>query len=240
MQVLILAAGQGTRLEAIHQDQPKSLISVLGTPYLKLQLQALTQFDLSQITVVGGFEFDQLQSFLKSCDFANVKLIENPDYKKGNLISFLTAQNLLLKDDLVLFNADHYYSLSTYKKLLSPLTYPIEACYDTDRQLTDDDMKIIKEGDSFVQFSKAIQDLTYGYVGVTRVQKSFLPHYLQACKTTLQDNGEATHVEQVLNELSAQGVEVHGLDISGSWWTEIDTPEDYQKAVKIIEGDTHA
>lgn len=239
MQILLLAAGQGTRLEAVHDQAPKSMVAIQDSLYIDLQFKAFQKFDLSQITVVGGYEFDQLNAHLQSYQLNHLKVVQNKDFKWGNLVSLLSAENTLLNDDLVILNADHYYSLPSYQKIFSPLTYPVEVCFDTDRNLTNDDMKILKGEQGFQTFSKQLDCLDYGYVGITRIQKSFLPHYLAACHTTLNEAGTATHVEQVLNDLSEQGIEIHGVDLSGSWWTEIDTPEDYHKAQAIIRNQSY-
>jgi choline kinase len=58
--------------------------------------------------------------------------------------------------------------------------------------------------------------------------------YRNACQQTEKQLGDNAHVEDALNFLAEQGEEIRVIDISGSWWVEIDTPEDLAKARKIL------
>jgi choline kinase len=58
--------------------------------------------------------------------------------------------------------------------------------------------------------------------------------YWDAFDATAAKLGDKANVENVLDGLAAEGGEISVCDISGSWWTEIDTPEDLGKARQII------
>ena len=55
MKILILAAGYGTRLQAIAKDIPKPLLPINGKPMLNLIVE-----ELSQINSISEYDFESL------------------------------------------------------------------------------------------------------------------------------------------------------------------------------------
>ena len=54
MQVVILAAGLGRRLNPLSRQTPKCLVEVNGTPIIINALHNVTQYELSRIVIVIG------------------------------------------------------------------------------------------------------------------------------------------------------------------------------------------
>lgn len=241
MQLVILAAGRGVRLGEVAENKPKSLVTVDGVPYLELQLRAFDRFPLREKIVVGGYGIDALRGLLGDGARGDWWLVENPDFHKGNLYS-LKAALPFLTDDFFLFNADHYYALPTYRKIFSTDSDRVTVFCDQDRVLTDDDMKVkssgpakFSEGRSSVrEMSKTLSEYEGGYVGVTRVPKKLLPLYLEGVEAAERELGDKANVEHVIHWMAGRGHEIRIADISGSWWTEVDTPEDLAKARAAI------
>lgn len=245
MNLIILAAGKGMRLDGHSQGLPKSLLPVQGdVSCLQLQLCAFNKFRFQKKIIVGGFAIEQLQAFLTGNGFDDYLLIKNPEYEKGNLYS-LRAALPEVTGDFFVFNADHYYSSENYKKIFSAdRTGHITIFCDQDRVLQHDDMKIeilsLQAPQSgawqsvFKKMSKEKRNSQIGYVGVTRVPANKIPVYREACQQTEKLLGDKAHVENALNWLAENGEEIRVMDISGSWWVEIDTPEDLKKAQKIL------
>lgn len=233
MKLVILAAGQGTRLGEWANDKPKSLVSIEGIPYLKLQLQQFQRFSFSQKIIVGGYGAEHIQMLLDQGGFSDFDLVMNPDFKKGNLLTVMAAAASLHKEGFCLFNADHFYAPQTYEKMFHRDYHNITVCCDHDRSLTNDDMKVQVENQKALRFSKTLTVYQKGYVGVTVVPTSQIQRYWELCEQTLMTQGEQTNCEQVLN-LWAESQSIDILDVSGSWWTEIDTPEDLENARRTI------
>lgn len=235
MQLVILAAGRGSRLGGDQANQPKSLVSVGSVPYLKRQLESFRRFSFSKKILVGGYGIAFLRDFLVENNFTDITLIDNTDFLKGNLYSLATARSELTEDFFV-FNADHFYSPETYQSILTTRSDNITIFCDKDRSLTDDDMKVrlAKPSGHLAAMSKTLSAFEAGYVGVTYVPKLAYQRYWDAFDATAAKLGDKANVENVLDGLAAEGGEISVCDISGSWWTEIDTPEDLGKARQII------
>jgi putative acetyltransferase len=241
LQLVILAAGRGVRLGKSAENKPKSLVTVDGVPYLELQLRAFDRFAFSRKIIVGGYGIAALRGLLDGNRRDDWTLVENADFLRGNLYS-LKAALPFLSEDLFLFNADHYYALPTYRKIFAADSDLVAVFCDQDRALTDDDMKVktsgpknFSDGRSRVQaMSKTLPDFDGGYVGVTRVPKNLLPLYLDGVAATEREIGDKANVEHVIHWMAGRGGEIRVADTSGSWWTEIDTPEDLAKACATI------
>lgn len=232
--IVILAAGRGVRL-GFKNNIPKSLVDIEGTPYLKWELEALSQFQPERLILVGGFGLEHLQEFLKKNTFPNTILLNNMQYLKGNLYSVMTAREAI-RDGFFIFNADHYYSPENYQKILSVRDAEhITVFCDHDRTLSDDDMKAFANGHQFKKMHKQLTEFQWGYVGVTFIPQLRQDAYWNACLKTEQRLGDHANVEAVINQMAEEGEPVDLFDISGSWWTEIDTPEDLQKTREMIK-----
>ena len=65
MQAIILAAGLGNRLGNLTEDRPKALVPVCGKELILHVMDYLNHPEITDRTVVTGFEADKFQSFLK-------------------------------------------------------------------------------------------------------------------------------------------------------------------------------
>ena len=123
MKTLILAAGKGSRTQGLTKNLPKSLFPLNDNKdsILSFLINNLTEHDLNDFVIVGGYEIDNLRSEIgkicsKSCNYVIVNA--NPDYQKGPIYSFLSATNELINEDqFLLLPADSIFSSSLFKYL---------------------------------------------------------------------------------------------------------------------------
>ena len=93
---VILAASRGSGpLEAVTQDRPKVMLPVAGKPLLRWLVDGLKKQGVNDITVVGGYRPDAIDS-------AGVKLVVNERYAEtGELSSLACAVGTLQVDTLI-------------------------------------------------------------------------------------------------------------------------------------------
>ena len=105
MNVVLLAAGLGSRLGALTRDLPKALIHVGGKPLLFHALSFAAHTQPTRIIVVGGFAFplvkEALQMFRAGAGVrAPIELVENTSFRDGNLVSAIQkVLDMKLRDE---------------------------------------------------------------------------------------------------------------------------------------------
>jgi choline kinase len=232
MNVVLLAAGLGSRLGALTRDLPKALIPVAGKPLLLHALSFAARLRPSRIIVVGGFCFPRVRETLATLRAADkaaaalpIELVENTQFRDGNLVSLLTARPLIAEGFLVM-NVDHIYRPSI-AEVVAPEVGVVTAFIDTDRTLGNDDMKVERgKGGCIVSIAKTLTKFDCGYVGMSRVPTALLGRYFEEADRALAEDGRAIHVERILGRLAKTDVAPACCDISGHGWLEVDTPDE--------------
>lgn len=154
MKAVILAAGTGSRLMAMTSKLPKPLVELVGCCLIDHVIHALSEAGIDDIVVVGGYRFTQLRDHLEERwgwrSDITISLVENPDFRSGNILSLIAAEPYF-QGDLVIMNTDHLYPPSLIRSFISSSANDCDenvtiAC-DFDRELETDDMKVrLQEG----------------------------------------------------------------------------------------------
>ena len=103
----MLAAGLGSRLGSLTERLPKALIAVAGEPLLAYAVRFAQAAGAEEIIVVGGFSFPLVADEVARRALP-VTLLENRDFRDGNLVSLLTARPRL-RGEFLIMNVDHIY-----------------------------------------------------------------------------------------------------------------------------------
>lgn len=239
MQVVVLAAGLGSRLGALTQRLPKALIEVGGETLLARAVRFAERLAPSEIIVVGGFGFASVAAETERKEMS-VTLIENPAFRDGNLVSLLTVRDRVT-GELVLMNVDHIYKPAVASLVARPVQQ-VTAFVDVDRHLGPDDMKVSRDERGHLrEIAKSLVEFDSGYVGMTRVPDPDLGRYWGAVDSVHRTEGSAVHVERVLAHLARQAGESGSpeqrpacRDISGIGWLEVDLREERDHADLVV------
>ena len=125
MRSIILAAGRGSRLGGLTDTRPKCLITLAGKTLLAWQLNALRQAGISEISIVRGYQREQL-------DFNDIYTFDNPRWNETNMVeSLVYADEWLSMDTCIVSYADIVYSPEHVGKLIRTID-DIVITYDTD------------------------------------------------------------------------------------------------------------
>ena len=109
MKCLIIAAGQGTRLQS--QGEVKPLVKVLGVPLIERVIRSAITGGVDEFYVVTGYEGAQVACFLdKLAQRLNISIttLQNNGWQKENGTSVLTARDSIT-DPFLLLMSDHLF-----------------------------------------------------------------------------------------------------------------------------------
>lgn len=231
-QVVILAAGLGTRLKELTSDRPKAMVEIAGRALVDLALEfGKALAPAARPIVVGGYRFELLEAHhtKASCEY---HLLENTEFRLGSIYSLLTALPEIT-GSFYLLNADHIFPPGSAPLFRAGTGSAISIFCDQTRVLGDDDMKVKAQDDrSCVKdMSKTLAQYDYGYIGVTHVPASWLETYYSAARDVPSVFGEAASVEKVVQLLADRGNNIVCSLVNGIGWNEVDTPEDYERAI---------
>jgi choline kinase len=235
MQTIVMAAGLGSRLKDLTTATPKALIEVGGRPLVDYALAFARACGATRRIVVGGFCHADVAACVKRVA-PDAVIVENTEYKKGNLISMQTGRTALVPGGFHLMNTDHVYrpTIAEIVKAAIAGATEITAFCDFDRTLGADDMKVGLDGQRRVAaMAKTLPTWDCGYVGMTYVPGSRRDDYFAAADRVLAEKGDASHVESILVELAKTQPPVIA-DISGHGWLEIDEPHERAHADAVL------
>lgn len=112
MYMIILAAGQGTRLRPLTDNIPKCLVEVKEKSILDWQLQVARQVGVTDIAIVRGYQKEAI-------DRAGVTYFENPLYDKTNMVETLMCAESVFRDGFIVSYGDIIYEKTVLESLLS-------------------------------------------------------------------------------------------------------------------------
>jgi choline kinase len=232
VQVVLLAAGLGSRLGPLTERLPKALIEVADESLLVHAIRFAERLAPTEIVVVGGFGYADVAAEI-SRRRLSVTLVENRDFRDGNLISLMTARPRV-RGDFLLMNVDHIYRPAIARRVAVAAS-EVTAFVDEDRRLGPDDMKVARDEQGRVcAISKTLVDFDCGYVGMTRVPEDALPRYWAAADAVLAAEGRAVHVERILAQLALSERPPVCRDVSGIGWLEVDLQDERDHADGVV------
>jgi len=239
MKAVILAAGIGNRLKPLTDKMPKSLIKIGGRTVLERMLDSLVDLGITDVTIVVGHLKQMIMGLAgKEYRAAGCKYITNPDYELGSILSLYAARNEFAGDDVLLMDADVIFE----EKVLAKIADSGNAnCFLVDKNLKDatqgEEMKVASLGGRVVQIARKItreHDSVGEGVGFCKISSTNSRELLEALEKRICLNRLCDY-EMALDDF-CQRVTAGTEDVTGLKWTEIDFPEDVQKAQAISGG----
>ena len=236
--VAILAAGVGRRLQPLTNDRPKALLELGGRSLLELQLLSLAEngVPVSDVVVITGHKHERLSACATRL---GASVLLNPDFESTNNIVSLHclartvgAEDL---DELLIVNCD----IVAHPGIFRSLTLASQenaVVVDTTQPPSEEAMKVhIREGRVW-RFGKTLEPaLAQGeYIGLARLGADGVRGMFDVTAALVRAGDVDEWYEEGFNRI-AEHVELRPLDTRGLPWTEIDTPEDYNRAQAIYQ-----
>ena len=225
-QAVILAAGNGTRLNSILKGLPKCLLPFDKHYLIEYQIALLKGFGVEEICVVLGYQAEKVRQVLEPWD---CDVVVNKDYSETNSLYSLwmtrhwVAESFILSNCDILAHPDIYRSLWNYPNSVVP--------YDSSSGTEAEHMKVSIQNNQLKNIGKALpQDQTSGEsVGILKIEKSCVKPLFEQAEITLSEDGVKQWAPAALNRL-AQTQSISTVDIANTPWAEMDFPEDVELA----------
>jgi len=231
MKAIILAAGVGKRLWPITQHRPKCLIEIGGKTLLHRYLEALASLGIQRADIVVGYKQEMIRAAVEAnaCG-VRVNFLVNDQFHRGSISSLWIARNAL-DDDVIVMDADVLFHREILRRLVQS-SYPNALLMDETVKQTGEECMVVVEGGRVIALTKqmpARYDLAGEGVGFLKVRHADTPHVVASLRSFVDREAWQMEYEDALLEFFRTVKVVHEV-IGGLPWTEIDFPEDVEKA----------
>jgi len=251
MQVIVLAAGQGSRLRPLTNTKPKCMVELLGKPLLDYQLDAFEKYDLESVLIVGGYKYDKLET-------RGLPVVVNEKFAETNMVNtlFCAAEFITDGQDLLLAYGDIVYDEQVLETILaddSPCSVVIDKDWKRlwslrmDNPLDDaETLKINKEGyiSEIGKKPTSYAEIEGQYIGLIKIRADYVNKFKAAWNEMeseiILDGQDKNNIYMTsfIQYLIDSGINFSPVYIKNGW-VEIDTVEDLNAYEKLISEGKH-
>ena len=239
MKMIILAAGEGTRLRPLTENIPKCMVKFKGKPIIEYILEAAYNSGINDVTIVDGYKSDVLQKHLRS---EEVNFITNKKYKTTNMMFSLFCAKKIMNDDIIISYSDIIYKKEILESLIAS-KYFFNVVIDKDwkklwsLRMEDplSDLETLKIKDNkIIELGKktnSYDNIEGQYIGLIKISKEVIKkvirYYENLNKLVLYDGKDyanmylTTFIQMIIDNL----MDVNPISTRGGW-IEIDSIED--------------
>ncbi len=238
MSAILLVAGVGKRLGSATPG-PKVLLEFGGQTLLERHLRTLLAHGIDDIGLTVGYERDAIRREVARLGLQDrVRLIDNPDFRTGSLVSLhVQADRLLAGHAVVLMDGDVLYDPAMIGRLLAAPGENI-LLMDRDIEPGDEPVKICLKGDRIVDFRKRPEhayDRHGESVGFFRFSAATAAALAECCGRYVAEGQTDQEYEEAIRDLILAEPERFAVaDISDIPWIEIDFSGDVARARETV------
>lgn len=230
---VILAAGDGDRMNGLTKDRPKVLLPVYkGEPLILSPIRALAAAGIRNIAIVVGYLANEVRRNLGDGSQYGINLhyVENLDYLSGNAISVGRARSWAGGEPVILCMGDHLIETKIIRRLLSTRVITDTLCIDfqpTSHHNIEEATKVaLFEDGGIREIGKDLRNWDALDTGVFLLTDRFL----DTVDEITQLRGTNVEISDVIRFMVARGHRFSTCDVSGCSWMDIDMEEDLRLA----------
>ena len=233
---VILAAGEGTRIQNGDSYVPKPLLKIRGLSLAERSIAQMLQIGINSFVIVLGSRADECRvEFKKIAKKRGCKInfVVAEDYMEGNGSSLLAVQNIVGNTPFIMTMVDHLLSRWMINKMLDnpPTDGTIALAIDSDVDNIFDIPDLTKINilrGQILNIGKDLTEWNAGDTGLFYCTSAIFEGLLRA-KTL----GNYSLTDGVLECMRKGKVQI--IDLSGAKWIDVDTPEAISMAEKLID-----
>ena len=243
---LIVAAGLGSRLKGHTEHNPKCMLDFGGKTLLQRQLLSYKDNGIEDISLIRGYKKNKI-------DYKGIKYFDNNEYKNNNILNSIFYGEDIINGNIIISYSDILFEPFVVKRAMES-DHDISVIVDVEwrdyyigrkeHPLSEAENVIFNSNNEVVKIGKIASDKeeVHGeFIGMIklnhrgceilkqnfhRVKKLYWNKPFQRAKTF-----QKAYLTDMIQELVDIGIKIHCVIIERGW-KEIDTVEDYQKALK--------
>lgn len=239
MKAIILTAGVGSRIRPLTDDKPKFLLPIGQKMLGQIMIDNLLKEGVREFVIVTGHFADKVKSFLESTyPFVHFEFIHNPNYASTNTgYSLLLAEKTIGDDSFIKLDGDVLFEPELLKRLISHSAVTC-LCMDTKIHLDKEEVKVIADNSlKVIEVGKKIKSslATGESIGIEKIGHEAGKKLFSVLRNLMKKTENyQEYYDDSYTTLVHEGVPFSALDITGSKWVEVDTHEDYKKALRYF------
>ena len=243
--VLIIAAGLGSRLKKHTENLPKCMLDFGGKTLLQRQLDAYKKNGLTDISLIRGYKKEKI-------NYKGIRYFENTDYRNNNILNSIFYGEDIINGNIIISYSDILFDTSVVKRLLES-DHDVSVVVDIDwrgyyvgrkdHPISEAENVIFNSNNEVEKIGKINtrnEEIHGEFIGMIKLSNRgseiFKEHFHRLKKIYWNKpfqrakNFQKAYLTDFIQELVDIGVKVHCVIIE-SGWKEIDTVEDYKKAL---------
>src|SRR3989338_366769 len=229
---LIIAAGQGSRIQENRHNLPKPLLPLCGLTLLERNILCEKKAGIREFFIVIGFRGNEIKAALNPEKLGvQITFIENSDWDKPNVVSVLKAEPFL-QESFVLLMSDHIFQPEALADLIKePLPARtvrlavdprLETIFDME-----DATKVQHKENRIQSIGKNLDSFNAVDTGLFACTPAMFEVLHQASQT------KPPSLTDGMKILSKEG-RLHAHPLTKFYWQDVDTPESYRYAGKML------
>lgn len=243
LKVVILAAGEGTRLRPYTLDRPKCMVEIDGVSLIDRQLEVLKSEGIGDIVIIGGYKSEMLKR-------GDIKLKVNDRYFETNMVWTLFSAEEELEGDVIVSYGDIVYSKNILKALIkskADIAVTIDMKWEgywrerNENPLDDaETLKLRKDGtiSEIGQKPSSLEEIEGQYMGLMKFSSEGVRQIKSAFHSALESGKllgkevENSYMTDLLQSIVNIGGKVASVQIDEDW-VEVDTVEDLHAPITL-------
>jgi choline kinase len=239
MRAVILAAGQGLRLQQSDQEHvPKVLLQFGGKTLLERHLLLLQQVGVTEVVLALGFRHQLIEAELDRLNWLpRPEIVINPEFTLGSVLTVhVTAEMLMRGGDVLLMDGDVLYDRRIARALAGGDDSCNRVLMHREFEAGEEPVKLCVRDGVPIEFRKRLPaDLKYDTIGESvgffRLDNQAAKRFCAIVAGYVTSGRSASPHEEALRDLFLENSQVFEVrDVTGAPWMEIDFPEDVIRA----------
>jgi len=246
---IIIAAGLGSRLKGYTEALPKCMLMFGDKTLLERQLEVYEGCGIKDISVVRGFKKEKI-------NYEGLNYYDNTDYHNNNILNSLFYAEEVITGNVIISYSDILFDTNVVSRLLeSNADISIVVDIDwrgyyigrKDHPIEEAEKVIFDANNEVLKIGKVItsKNDVYGeFIGMMKLSprgSEIIKLHFNRAKKIFWDKPfqrsqsfQKAYITDLIQDMVDMGVSIHCVIIERGW-KEIDTVEDYEKAIIEFE-----